>query len=240
MHPARGHEGRPCLPGQGVRREGAGPRRILDHAPERPRDGDRGRDREEGAGGHPEPALQERRRRDSRGAQFRHPAHQEGSEGLQERGALQDDDIPQARPPGLLGPAARLICYPLETAKSPFSSGSFWLFSSDYLWLESPDSNTALVLCSRACLRYICRGMARGISEDLGCISAPPLDFCSPLPSGTDAASAVCTKRHACHAGFRLPCSAFRLTSEPGTDRRRMIAMQKADPVGFSWVPEWG
>ena len=56
----RVHEGRLCLPGQGVRREGAGPRRLLDHVPERPRDGGRGRGREEGC------VLSSRRERENK------------------------------------------------------------------------------------------------------------------------------------------------------------------------------
>ena len=53
------------------------------------------------------------------GPQLRDSVRQEGREGIQGHRLLRDNDIPQARPPGLLGPACRLICYPLETAKSP-------------------------------------------------------------------------------------------------------------------------
>lgn len=61
--------------------------------------------------------------RDPGGAQLDRPVHQAGGEGLQEHRVLRDDDIPQARVPGLLGPAGSIIRYPLETAKSLKYSG---------------------------------------------------------------------------------------------------------------------
>lgn len=53
-----------------------------------------------------------------RGNRCNRPVHQAGGEGLQEHRVLRDDDIPQARTPGLLGSAGSIIRYPLENTKS--------------------------------------------------------------------------------------------------------------------------
>lgn len=55
-----------------------------------------------------------------RGPLLNGPVRQEGSRGLQEHWAFRNDGAPQARLSGLLGLAGRLICWSLETAKSPF------------------------------------------------------------------------------------------------------------------------
>lgn len=67
--------------------------------------------------------LGEGHKRVPRGDELGHTVAQEGLSGLQERGVLHDDDLPQARPTGLLGAAGVRVCYPLETRKSHYRPG---------------------------------------------------------------------------------------------------------------------
>lgn len=103
---------------------GARPTVLLDDVLERPGDeGGRG-DAPQGAGGHPRLVAEVLDERNPGGAQLDRPVHQAGSEGLQEHRVLRDDDIPQARAPGLLGTAGSIIRYPPETAKSQKRHGA--------------------------------------------------------------------------------------------------------------------
>ena len=88
---------------------------ALEHA------GDEGsrKDAPQGAGGRPRLVAVGLDERHPGEPQLRNPVRQEGRKGVQEHRLLRDDDIPQARSPGLPGPGCRLICYLLETAKSP-------------------------------------------------------------------------------------------------------------------------
>ena len=94
------------------------PHLLLDGALERAGDEGGREDAPQGAGGCPQLVAQGLDERHPGGPQLDNPVDQEGGERLQEHRVLRDDDIPQARPPGLLGSACRLVDYPLEAAES--------------------------------------------------------------------------------------------------------------------------
>lgn len=68
--------------------------------------------------------------------------------GLQEHWAFRNDDAPQARLSGLLGLAGRLICWPLETAKSPFVPPL--MRCSLFFWTPNPSAESGRMDSRRA------------------------------------------------------------------------------------------